>query len=261
MILNSVKMETAIKAVRSLLFEWEEEGSEPFYYLGGTGFFVEYERSIFFITAQHCLRDGSRDVERLRVLLVENCIDFAPINAFGTIAPADGDYYGASYADLFIARVDLRLVEDLNPREVFPFQIFEQSLVLPTNEKIRGFEVRGYPEELKRIEHALAPDGMNKIVQRAFHTQGRNALRAIDRQHCYYLELDSDDRVPDTNGMSGSPVFARMETPDGVEVALLAGVLIGRTTVLGVATDRFLIAGPEVVQSLIQNFTRDLEGT
>jgi hypothetical protein len=194
-----------------LLFE---SGNQDFPYgMCGTGFLARSSDRYFFITAKHILMRG--DYERLRVVNGFGSLDgeLLEFGQFGhpMLDEAETDTDWGDFAVFSVVPREFGCSGETNLLEpAYLFDLDTRHLLIDG----MTLTVQGFPENAPNS----CIDFENKRVLAQSFTCDARFIRLTDCQACYELQFAQSCPITDFNFMSGSPVFAKFQPPEGGQV-------------------------------------------
>lgn len=198
-----------------LLFENEYE--EAPYGIAGTGFLVQWCGSLYFVTAEHCLRPG--DHNRLRVPATLESGQILKLKEFAnTSLPTHED--DTDHADFSLFSVEPAHFGPRAATSLEPVTMPDMDTT-PLLRKEIFLTARGYPKAapLSRIDYT------RMIISTQALTCDAAYLGSATSKFCHDLQFIDTCPISDLNYMSGSPVFAKCKH-HGAEFYLLVGLLL-----------------------------------
>lgn len=167
----------------------------------GTGFLVRNLHHYYFITAAHCLQDG--DHERLRVPYAFGNRDVITLKSFGCAKAPPGED-DTDYADIAVFLIPENFYPVKGGNSVEPVSLsYCDSRDLLISKMI--LTVRGFPKEAPESEI----DYENKYIKSQPLLVDAN-YQGKSQKFCHRLQFVNHCPITDFNGMSGSPVFAKL---------------------------------------------------
>jgi hypothetical protein len=215
-----VTLEAAVNSSRSLLFEGGADDHVE-YWLGGSCMVATYRGHGFIITAKHALgRGNEKRAEKLRVF------------------PTD-DYRGMSLP------YDMRI--DVSARPGVPEQAVDLELVHIASERLNEDQARfvsaldlgamrlgdgcphrlndqfiipGFPLDRKALDYERSVISQQRVIHGAALTESRLGGRI------HVVKLDSPAAHESLNGMSGAPVFSRLDRAEQIYCPTFDGIVV-----------------------------------
>jgi len=197
---------------------FESEFEDVPYGMAGTGFLLQSNSRVYFVTAKHCLTLGDHD--RLRVPRSFDSPELLELGQFGhPVFPESAeDTDWLDLAAFSVVPIEFGTDGDRNALEpaflsnTDSRQLLQDGVILT---------VRGFP--------AAAPQtGIDferkRISMQALHCDA-HFLKITEARCCYELQFVASCPIDDFNHMSGSPVFAKLPL-DGNFLYVLVGVLL-----------------------------------
>lgn len=223
--------------VSPLLFELiEDSAAYAPYSIGGSGFLAKYLNRYYFITAGHCLKGGLHN--DLRIPVAPGKSETLPFECFGRVKFDDaeddtdhGDFALLSLPENFEPRKLPDALEAAHVPETLTWQLLREEFMLT---------LRGYPYAAPETGIDMA---RGKISTQALVCDAYFSGEA-ESKYCYKLDFIESCPVSNMNGMSGSPVFAKLPNQKAA-----CYVLVG----VHIRANRFISI--EVIKDGIRKFT------
>lgn len=198
----------ALQCVRCVLFENFSDDAYP-YTFSGSGFLLEFEGKVYFLTAQHCMLTMKRLRQDRELSILADATyserDFLPYDLTSNFSSSNSD--DPDRADLRIFRVKLEALPSTVRNQLRPFSLTRTTFSYPWN-GLPAF-TRGYPFATKEID----AESM-RISLQAFMTEGCVAGPDNSAKYTFVFEYLCHPELEDPNGMSGAPVLTLL--PYGV---------------------------------------------
>ncbi len=236
------KAENALKCAMLLMFEREELADFP-YFLGGSAFCVHDDKSLWVITAKHCVEKFDVVPQNLRLLPhIENQAFLRPTEVVRPSAKFEDDQ---DHADFLLYRVSLSALNENDLNKLRPFSLSRQTAIRADDPKIQWFRFRGYPLAINSIDYE-----QKQIRTQAFDSHANFSSKDTS-EHCYRLTYPRTDQLDDPNGLSGSPVVAVHGRYGDLDVALTGMIIRG-----GKGSEFLTIVGVEMLISAIEKASK-----
>jgi hypothetical protein len=204
-----------MRCAKPLIFKNEDEAFS--YSMLGTVFLGRYGTRYFGISAQHNLRNRTKESIRLEVNPGDT--EFLPLNSIHlpNIPKHDSDF-----CDLAFFEVDPSLLSQsvLASNHFLDLEYFSRLPCVFHADSV--LIIRGYPSDLNTINYS------EKIIHTQAYTTEATYTGVAESVHCGSLVFNDLSDVEDVDGMSGSPVMKFEKTHYG-HTFMFAGVLIRAT--------------------------------
>ncbi len=214
-----MKIQDVLNSSRQILFENNVEGFE--YSARGTGFVCRYEGTLFFVTAQHVIKDFNADA--LRIQYFPESRDFLPHNARANLVPRDK--HDPDYADLAIFPIEDSMV-DIQKFGEYPPYVLKNGFVRGDVPSGGTLIFRGFPHD-DSSDRPLVDYDKFVIRQQPVILEAEKIGKSL-MQGCFEFEINDLSPCTTLDGFSGSPVFwigPKKEQRDH----LFAGIIIKAT--------------------------------
>ena len=188
------------------------------YTMQGSGFLVEFNNRLFFVTAHHCLRNLQYTPEQLKITphsASKEVINFDRQYAGRSLVPDDPDR-----ADLLILHVNIRNSPLEALQGLLPFHLSSITCGVPGGSPDLQYRAHGYPASSCEVDYdSLRITGRTVILD----LQHNGPASSISHVHKFTYPKDD---CADPNGLSGSPVFGMITLDPKHNLTQLIGLVI-----------------------------------
>ena len=203
------------KCSAPLIFESEFEDTP--YGAAGTGFLAKTFGRHYFVTAKHCLAEGDHNNLRVPEILGES--ELIKLETFGnTSLPEDEE--DTDHGDFSMFLIASSFEPKTHRNALSPAHIPVSDIGCLLNMKI-WLTVRGFPKE--------APGNYVDYDRQHMSIQAvqcdASYIRPTESKYIHELKFIESCPVKDLDGMSGSPVFAKVPM-HGETIYVLVGIML-----------------------------------